>query len=49
MRRLREQNGQAAIDYAVIAVLVAVVLIGVITALGTGVQGLFQTLVDLFP
>jgi Flp pilus assembly pilin Flp len=48
-RRLREQDGQAAIDYAMIAVLVSVVLIGVITALGIGVQGLFQSLVDVFP
>ncbi len=47
--RLQQQDGQAAIDYAVIAVLVSVVVIGVITALGIAVQGLFQSLVDLFP
>jgi Flp pilus assembly pilin Flp len=46
---LWEEDGQAAIEYAVIAVLVSIVAISLMAALGIEAQGLFQALVDVFP
>jgi pilus assembly protein Flp/PilA len=40
------EDGQALVEYGLILALVAVVCIGVLTALGTGVQGILQQIVD---
>jgi Flp pilus assembly pilin Flp len=43
---LRSEEGQALVEYALILSLIAVVCIGVLTALGLGVQGQLQAIVD---
>jgi len=40
---LRAQRGVTAIEYALIAALIAVVIIGAVTSLGTGVSATFNT------
>ncbi len=46
---LRDESGATAIEYGLIAALVAVVLITVLTNLGTGLQNTFQQVVDELP
>jgi Flp pilus assembly pilin Flp len=46
---LSQEDGQAVIEYSVLAVAVAAVVVTVVTTLGLQVQGLFQQTVDLFP
>jgi len=41
-RFLRDEEGATAIEYGLIAGLVAVALVGALTALGTDLGGLFQ-------
>ena len=41
-------DGQAMIEYALILVLIAVVVIGILTTLGTQVQGTFNTISSAF-
>ena len=43
--RLREE-GQGLVEYALIIVLVAIVVIAALTALGGQVQGVFQSITD---
>jgi pilus assembly protein Flp/PilA len=38
---LKDENGATAIEYGLIAALVAVAIVGAVTALGTGLSGLF--------
>jgi pilus assembly protein Flp/PilA len=40
------QDAQALVEYALILVLVAIVVIGVLIALGGGIQRTFQTIVN---
>ena len=40
-RFIREDNGATAIEYALLASLIAVALIGILTALGTGLSSEF--------
>jgi Flp pilus assembly pilin Flp len=47
-RRIWQQDGQAAVEYALLAVLISIAAIGVIAAIGIQVQGLFQAFVDVF-
>lgn len=42
-RRLRNEDGATAVEYALMASLIAVVIIGSVTAFGLGVQGLFAS------
>jgi Flp pilus assembly pilin Flp len=42
----KREEGQALVEYALILSLIAVVCIGVLTALGTGVQAQLQAIVD---
>jgi Flp pilus assembly pilin Flp len=50
MRRVcRHEEGQASIEYAVLASLISIAAIGLMAALGTSAQGLFQKVVDLWP
>ena len=48
MRRLWKQDGQAAVEYAVLAALVSIAAVGVMAVLGIQVQGLFQTFLNVF-
>jgi len=41
-----QEEGQTLVEYALILVLIAIVVILVLTALGTNVQGIFQTISD---
>ena len=43
IRFARDQRGATAIEYGLIAALIAVVIIGAVTALGTGVSDNFNT------
>jgi Flp pilus assembly pilin Flp len=43
---LRGEGGQALVEYALILFLVALVTIGVLTALGAGVRDVLQSIVD---
>lgn len=43
--RLRPQDGQGLVEYALILVLVAIVVIGVLTTMGTRIQAAFQDIV----
>jgi len=38
---LKDENGATAIEYGLIAALVAVAVVGALTSLGTGLNGLF--------
>jgi len=42
-RFVRDESGATAIEYGLIAALIAVVIIGAITAVGTGLSGTFNT------
>ena len=43
--RLTGQDGQGLVEYALILVLVAIVVIGVLTTMGSKIQGAFQDIV----
>ena len=45
-RFFKDESGATAIEYGLIAALIAVVIIGAVTTLGTGIQGGFQTVSD---
>lgn len=40
------EEGQGLVEYALILVLIAIVVIGVLTATGTSINGIFQTISD---
>ena len=42
-RFLADQSGATAIEYALIAVLVAIAIIGAVTALGSSLKSIFDT------
>ena len=42
MQFMRDESGATAIEYGLIAALIAVVIIGAVTAVGTSVQGTFN-------
>lgn len=43
VRLLRDDSGATAIEYGLIAALVAVAAVGAMTTLGTGLSGIFTT------
>jgi pilus assembly protein Flp/PilA len=45
-RFFQDQSGVAAIEYGLIAALIAVVIIGAVTTLGTNLSAKFQTVAD---
>lgn len=45
-RVVRREDGVTAIEYAFIASLIAVVIVGVVAFIGTQLQGTFQTVAD---
>lgn len=46
IRLIQEEEGASAIEYGLIAGLVAVVLIGALTLTGTSLQGVFNTVAN---
>jgi pilus assembly protein Flp/PilA len=48
-RFVRDESGATAIEYGLIAALIAVVLIGVLGSLGTKLTGTFQSIVNALP
>ena len=44
--KFSREEGQGLVEYALILVLIAVVVIGVLTATGTSIQDIFQTISD---
>jgi len=46
LAKMRDEEGQALVEYGLLVALIAVVCIAVITALGLGVQGAFQSIVN---
>lgn len=44
MKFFRDEEGATAIEYGLIAALIAVVIIGALTALGTSIQSQFTTI-----
>ncbi len=44
----REEEGQGMVEYGLIIALVAVVVIGALTLLGTGISGIFDTIAGEF-
>jgi len=49
IRFLNDEEGATAIEYGLIAGLIAVVVITVLTNLGTGLRDMFQKVVDKLP
>ena len=49
MERLRHEEGQAVVEYAVLAALLSIAAIVTMAVLGLQVQGLFQAIVDVYP
>ena len=41
-----EESGQGMVEYGLIIALIAVVLIGALTALGGGLNGIFESITD---
>ncbi|HXG28481.1 MAG TPA: Flp family type IVb pilin [Nevskiales bacterium] len=48
-RGLRSQRGASAVEYGLIIALIAVAIILTVTALGGGLDGLFQQVLDALP
>lgn len=44
VRFIREEDGVSAIEYGLIAALIAVVIIGAVTSVGTTLQGVFNNI-----
>lgn len=44
LKILKDEKGATAIEYGLLAALIAVVIIGAVTALGVGVKGTFDTI-----
>jgi len=47
-RLFKDEEGQGLAEYALILVLIAVVVIGVLSALGTEIGGIFNNIIDGF-
>jgi len=47
-RALRPDRGATAIEYALLASLIAVVIIGAVTLVGQGLDGIFDTVANAF-
>jgi pilus assembly protein Flp/PilA len=48
-RFMQEEDGAAAVEYGLLVALIAAVIVGVVTTLGTQIQAAFQTVVDALP
>ena len=47
--RRNDETGATAVEYGVMVALIAAVIVGVVTTLGTEVKGAFQKVVDAIP
>ncbi len=47
--KLESEKGATAVEYGLLVALVAAVIIGVVTILGTQIQAAFQTVIDGLP
>jgi len=45
----RNETGATAVEYGLLVALIAAVIIGAVTAFGTGLRDLFNSLVAMFP
>jgi Flp pilus assembly pilin Flp len=45
----RNEDGQASVEYALLAALVSIAAISLMAALGLEVKGLFKAFLDVFP
>ncbi|MFM8866175.1 MAG: Flp family type IVb pilin [Limnohabitans sp.] len=45
----RDESGAAAVEYGLLAGLIAAVIVGSVTTLGTTLQGIFNTIVGSLP
>ena len=48
-RIVRDERGATAIEYALLASLIALVIIGTVTAIGLALSGLYADVVEGFP
>ncbi len=46
--RTREDRGATAVEYGLLVALIAAVIVGVVTTLGTEIQAAFQTMIGAF-
>lgn len=46
LQTLRSEKGATAVEYGLMVALIAVVIIGVVTTLGTSIRDMFQGVVD---
>ena len=44
MRLIKDQNGATAIEYGLIASLIAVAIVGILATVGTNLSGVFNTI-----
>lgn len=49
MRFLKDEEGVTAVEYGLIAALIALAILGTVTALGGGLNATFQTISAAFP
>lgn len=47
--RLRREDGATAVEYGIMVALIALIVIGAVTALGAGLAETFQNMADQFP
>ena len=45
----RDEEGQGLVEYGLILMLVALVVVGAVTTVGTSLSGLLQTIADALP
>jgi pilus assembly protein Flp/PilA len=45
----RDDEGATAVEYGLLVALIAAIIVGVVTILGTEIQGAFQDVVDAIP
>ncbi|HEY0602437.1 MAG TPA: Flp family type IVb pilin [Herpetosiphonaceae bacterium] len=43
------EEGQSLVEYALVLVLIAIAVIGILAVLGTNISGVFQRIADAFP
>jgi pilus assembly protein Flp/PilA len=43
------EEGQSLVEYALVLVLIAIAVIGILAVLGTNIAGVFQRIADAFP
>ena len=48
-KSIADDGGVTSIEYALIASLVAMAIVGAVTTIGTQVQGLYQKVADAYP